>query len=149
MIRINQKVYRIIYIMVVCWFWRWVKSSNEVTQNIKKTVSSTTPQTKKEPTKVWIIPQHQETPGINVETRESAFEVYSWFSHDETKIQTKKLPLLLSFYFHVILEHLKAFIQKHLFGSTEFLVLRYRTFEFPDFCVTSHLAGGRESSYVG
>ena len=31
----------------------------------------------------------------------------SWFSHDVTKIQTKKLSLLLSFYFHVILEHLK------------------------------------------
>ena len=35
----------------------------------------------------------------------------SRFSHDVTKIQTKKLSLLLSFYFHVILEHLKTFIQ--------------------------------------
>ena len=35
----------------------------------------------------------------------------SWFSLDVTKIQTKKLSLLLSFYFHVILEHLKTFIQ--------------------------------------
>ena len=35
----------------------------------------------------------------------------SWFSHDVIKIQTKKLSLLLSFYFHVILEHLKTFIQ--------------------------------------
>ena len=26
-----------------------------------------------------------------------------WFSHDITKIQTKKLSLLLSFYFHVVL----------------------------------------------
>ena len=65
MIRINQKVYRIIDIMVdimvVSWFWRWMKSSNEVTQEIKKTVSNTTtPQHKKEPTKVWIIPQHQD-----------------------------------------------------------------------------------------
>ena len=34
----------------------------------------------------------------------------SWFSH-VTKIQTKKLSLLLIFYFHVILEHLKTFIQ--------------------------------------
>ena len=53
MIRINQKVYRIIDIMVdimvVSWFGRWVKSSNEVTQ---KTVSNTTPQHKKEPKKV-------------------------------------------------------------------------------------------------
>ena len=35
----------------------------------------------------------------------------SWFSHDVTKIWTKKLSLLLSFYFHVILEHLKTLIQ--------------------------------------
>ena len=35
----------------------------------------------------------------------------SWFSNDVTKIQTKKLSLLLSFYFHVILEHLKTFKQ--------------------------------------
>ena len=38
-------------------------------------------------------------------------EINSQFSHDVTKIQTKKLSLLLSFYFHVILEHLKTFIQ--------------------------------------
>ena len=38
----------------------------------------------------------------------------SWFSHDVTKIQTKKLSLLLSFYFHVILEHLKTFIQTNV-----------------------------------
>ena len=37
----------------------------------------------------------------------------SWFSRDVTKIQTKKLSLLLRFYFHVILEHLKTFIQKN------------------------------------
>ena len=36
---------------------------------------------------------------------------YSWFSQDITKIQTKKLSLLLSFYFYVILEHLKTFTQ--------------------------------------
>ena len=33
----------------------------------------------------------------------------SWFSHDVTKIQTKKLSLLLSFYFHVVLQHLNPF----------------------------------------
>ena len=42
--------------------------------------------------------------------------MYSWFSHDVTKIQTKKLSLLLSFYFHVILEHLKTFIQINKFS---------------------------------
>ena len=73
---------------------------------------------------------------------------YSWFSHDVSKIQTKKLSLLLSLYFHVILEHLKNFIQK-IFGSKGFFVLQYRTLEFPGFRVTQHLAGGRESSYVG
>ena len=36
---------------------------------------------------------------------------YSWFSHEVTKIQTKKLSLLLSFYSPLILEHLKTFIQ--------------------------------------
>ena len=36
---------------------------------------------------------------------------YSWLSHDVTKIPSKKLSLLLSFYFHVILEPLKTFIQ--------------------------------------
>ena len=35
----------------------------------------------------------------------------SWFSHYVTEIQTNKLSLLLSFHFHVILEHLKTFIQ--------------------------------------
>ena len=41
-------------------------------------------------------------------------QMYSWFLHDVTKIQSKKLSLLLSFYFHVILEHLKTFIQKNV-----------------------------------
>ena len=36
---------------------------------------------------------------------------YSWFSNDVTKIQTRKLSLLLSFYFHLVLEHSKAYIQ--------------------------------------
>ena len=35
----------------------------------------------------------------------------SWFSHDVTKIQTKKLSLPQSFHFHVIFEHLKTFTQ--------------------------------------
>ena len=33
----------------------------------------------------------------------------SWFSHDITEIQTKKLLLLLSFYFDVVLQHLNPF----------------------------------------
>ena len=41
------------------------------------------------------------------------FTVNSWFSIDATvtKLQTKKLSLLLSFYFPVMLEHLKTFNQ--------------------------------------
>ena len=35
----------------------------------------------------------------------------SILGHDVTKIQTKKLSLLLSFYFHVIWQHLKTFQQ--------------------------------------
>ena len=60
---------------------------------------------------------------------------YSWFSHDVTKIPTKKLSLSLSFYFHVVLQH--------LFGSKGLFVLRYRTFEFAGFCVTRHQARRR------
>ena len=41
-------------------------------------------------------------------------KINSRFSHDVTKIQTKKLSLLLSFYFHVILEHLKNFYTNKL-----------------------------------
>ena len=49
---------------------------------------------------------------------------YSRFSHDVTKIQTKKLSLLLSFYFHVVLQHLKTFTPQ-IFGSKGLLVLRH------------------------
>ena len=34
-----------------------------------------------------------------------------WFSHDVTKMQTKKLTLLLSFYFQVVLQDLKTYIK--------------------------------------
>ena len=36
-----------------------------------------------------------------------------------------------------------------MFGSKGSFVLRGRTLEFPGFCMTQHLADGRESSYVG
>ena len=54
----------------------------------------------------------------------------------------------MSFYFHVKLMHLKTFKQTN-FRLKGFFVLSYRTLQFPGFCVTRHLAGGRESSYVG
>ena len=34
---------------------------------------------------------------------------YSWVACDVTKNQTKKLSILLSFYFHEVLQHLKIF----------------------------------------
>ena len=34
--------------------------------------------------------------------------LYCWFSHDVTKIQTKKISILLGFYFHDVLEQLKT-----------------------------------------
>ena len=33
---------------------------------------------------------------------------YCWFSHDVTKIQTKKLSILPRFYFHDVIEQLKT-----------------------------------------
>ena len=38
---------------------------------------------------------------------------------------------------------------KQIFGSKGSFVFRYRTLEFPRFCVTRHLADCEESSYVG
>ena len=35
---------------------------------------------------------------------------YSWFSHDVTKFQTKKLSILLSFHFHEVLKYPNTFI---------------------------------------
>ena len=69
----------------------------------------------------------------------------SWFSYDVTKIQSKKLSILLRFY--VVLQHLKPLSNK-IFGSKVFFVLRYRKLKFPGFCVTRHLADG-QSSCVG
>ena len=34
---------------------------------------------------------------------------YSWVARDVTKNQTKKLSILLSFYFHEVLQHLNIF----------------------------------------
>ena len=34
---------------------------------------------------------------------------YSWVGHDVTKNQTKKLSILLSFYFHEVLRYLNIF----------------------------------------
>ena len=81
----------------------------------------------------------------NYATKEKG-KINSWFSHDVTKIQSKKLSLLLSVYFHVTLEHLKTFIQTN-FWFKRVLVLRYRTLEFPGFFVT-RLAAGKALKWV-
>ena len=47
--------------------------------------------------------------GKKISTLQS--EPHAWFSHDVTKIQTKKVSLVPSFYFHVVLQNLKTFIQ--------------------------------------
>ena len=47
----------------------------------------------------------------DTENQEYLLQNSTWFSHDVIKIQTKKLPSLLSFFFHVKLEHLEIFIQ--------------------------------------
>ena len=36
--------------------------------------------------------------------------ILSWFARDVTKNQTKKLSILLSFYFHEVLQHLNTFM---------------------------------------
>ena len=45
---------------------------------------------------------------INSDFRCSVIVTNCWFSHDVTKIQTKKLSILPRFYFHDALEQLKA-----------------------------------------
>ena len=37
------------------------------------------------------------------------FYFYSWFARDVTKNQTKKLSILLGFYFHEVLQYLNTF----------------------------------------
>ena len=74
----------------------------------------------------------------------------SRFAHDVTKIYTKELSILLSSYFHEVLQQLNNFIYANV-RFEGFLVLRWRTLEFPisSVSVTRHLAGDLESAYVG
>ena len=66
---------------------------------------------------------------------------YSLFSHDVTKNSNEAVidssEFLLSG---------ESTAPKHLYLCK---FLRKRTLELPGFCLTQHLAGGRESSYVG
>ena len=62
---------------------------------------------------------------------------------DATK--TNKLSSHVCVYFREVFQHLNILVYTNFL----FFVLRQRTVEFPGFCATRHLAGGRESSYVG
>ena len=74
------------------------------------------------------------------------FLVFTW----RHQIQTRRLSLLPSFYFHVVWQHLKT-----LLFQTNFRFKRFLRFAIPDdwistgFCVTRHLADSQESSFVG
>ena len=43
--------------------------------------------------------------------------INSWFSHEVTKTQTNELLILLSFYFHEVLEQLKLNYLKQFFSK--------------------------------
>ena len=59
--------------------------------------------------------------------------VYRWFSHDVTKIQTTKLSILLSFYFHDALERLKTNIPKSFrFERVLGFVIEYASVSIPN-----------------
>ena len=68
---------------------------------------------------------------------------YCWFSHDVTKIQTKKLSILPRFYFHDALEQLKTNFH------TNFRFKRVLGFVIEDACVTRYLHDDQESCHVG
>ena len=55
----------------------------------------------------------------------------SWFYNDvTTKIQTKNLSLLLSFYYHVVLQHVKTFIQTNVRFKTVLHFATHRRLNF-------------------
>ena len=71
--------------------------------------------------------------------------VFLLFFHQiDTKVQSKKLSLLLSFCFHAVLQRLKP-LYKQIFGLKGSFVLPYRTLEFPGFCVTRPLLTARKA----
>ena len=60
--------------------------------------------------------------GVYLFFKECCFRVK--VSHDDTKIETKKLPILFSFYFHEVLQQLHRLVMTDIFGSKVFFVLR-------------------------
>ena len=60
------------------------------------------------------------------------------------KFKTKKLSILLSFYFHKVLEQLKNDIYTNFPFEQALRFVMYSTLKFLSFCVTQHLDGGRQ-----
>ena len=48
-----------------------------------------------------------------------------WFLHDVIKIQTRELAIVLSFYFHEVLQRLKTIIQTNLHFVFRYSILDY------------------------
>ena len=74
---------------------------------------------------------------------------YCWFSHDVTKIQTKKISILPGFYFHDALEQLKTNVHKNFrFKRVLGFVIDYARISklLP---VTRHFHDSQESGHVG
>ena len=59
--------------------------------------------------------RHNNAPGNIQDLFQDISDIHSycWFSHDVTKIQTKKLSILPRFYFHDALEQLKTNFHTH------------------------------------
>ena len=58
------------------------------------------------------------------------------------KIQSRELSIILSYYFHVILEQLKTNIETNFHSQMVFRFVIVSTLEFLLFCLTWHLHGG-------
>ena len=79
----------------------------------------------------------------DVENQQYLLKNSSWVWHEVIKIQTKKLSPLLSFFFHVILEHLEIFIQ------TNFRFKRVLCFAIPDAWISRVLSDAAISWWLG
>ena len=66
---------------------------------------------------------------------------------DATK--TNKLSSHVCVYFREVFQHLNILVYTNFLFESVLCFATKGTVEFPGFCATRHLAGGRESSYVG
>ena len=83
-------------------------------------------------------------PKANLSTKTCrTFTNYCWFSHDVTKIHTKKLSFLPRFYFHDALEQLKTNFH------TNFRLKRVLGFVIEYARISNLVRDGYESCHVG